>query len=327
MSRDSAPYVKGSDTSQAAAESIAPEASQLREFVFSHIERSRGGGMTCDEVEVEAAMSHQTTSARIRELAQKGRIIDSGRRRPTRSGRMAIVWIETPEPLPAVVVPIPEVTVEGQSLLFSTKVIDPTGEEGLAGLRRRCMDCRRCELSKSRNKIVFGEGNVNEPLICFVGEGPGGTEDDTGRPFVGPAGRFLDKVISAMKLKRADLYICNVVCCRPENNRRPEKKELDACFEYLVGQLRAVRPKTIVALGSTAVSAFFGGKQEITKVRGKWMEWEKIPLMPTFHPSYLLRSQSEPFFVDLKKAMWSDMQQVMHKLGNPAPNHSSSSTF
>ena len=303
-----APYVKGSDTSKAAASNIAEGAGQLREFIFSTISRSGAGGMTCDEVEVETEMKHQTASARIRELAQKNRIIDSKRRRPTRSGCMAVVWVETPPEVP----PDP---MQPQSVLFPQAVIDSVSTEGLNGLRRRCLECVKCDLALTRNKAVFGEGNADSPPICFVGEGPGGTEDDTGRPFVGPAGRFLDKVIAAMKYRREDVYICNAVNCRPPENRKPEKRELDACFEYLVGQLRAVRPKTIVALGGSAVAAFFGGKPEISKMRGKWLEWEGIPVMPTFHPSYLIRNQSSPDFVELKKLMWSDMQQVLHKLG------------
>ena len=310
--KNSAPFVRGSDTSEAAAASIDGE--HLREFVFSFIQKAGAGGMTCDEVEVAAQMSHQTTSARINELARRGFILDSTRRRPTRSSRMAIVWIPVPG---SATVP----GMQGQSALFGKAEIDPVGEEGLSGLRRRCLSCRKCDLSKTRNKAVFGEGNVNQPLVCFVGEAPGGTEDDTGRPFVGRAGQFLDRVIHAMKFKREEVYVCNAVACRPPGNRKPEKQELDACFEYLVGQLRAIRPRIIVALGGTAVSAFFGGKPEITKIRGKWMEWEGTPLMPTFHPSYLLRRSRDPAterpfpdFVDLKKAMWSDMQQVLQKV-------------
>ena len=585
MSKETVPYVVGSDTSEAAARSMVEDAGQLREFVFSNISKSRGAGMTCDEVEQETSMRHQTASARIRELAQKGRIVDSTRRRPTRSGRMAIVWIEAQDSTSTVVASTAG-GVEAASL-FPESVLDPRGEEGLAGLRRRCESCTKCVLSKSRNKVVFGEGNVNEPPICFVGEGPGGTEDDVGRPFVGPAGRFLDRIILAMKLKREQVYICNAVSCfvggtivdaasihrgyrrwyegplvhvvtgrhelsgtpnhpvltrrgwvalnelhegddlvsgvpvkdrvvarqpdidrapavfeelyeslassgvrqwaagrkvdfhgdgcrseveiirtqrelsferhaslldkklqlflelaadlsrfgeslgaglqtlryglqtsgpaaygvmgsggeltspfwsellmakahrfatrsyrdtlldksstksaladavlfgkgldtfagdvsfekivkvrrtdfsghvfnletgsgwytangiivsncRPPDNRKPEKQELDACFEYLVGQLRAVRPKIIVALGGSAVAAFFGGKPEISKLRGKWQEWEGIPVMPTYHPSYLKRNESSPEFIELKKQVWSDMQQVLHKLG------------
>jgi uracil-DNA glycosylase family 4 len=318
MGRKKPPFNKGSDTSEKAADSIASSASSLRDFVFGIIEASGAGGLTCDGVEVESHMSHQTTSARINELAKEGRIIDSGRQRPTRSGRLAVVWlagtVSTSETAPAT-----EGSVNG-SPLFPQAAIDPPGEDGLAGLRRRCLSCRKCGLSKTRNKVVFGEGNPNEPVICFIGEGPGGTEDDTGRPFVGPAGKFLDKIFKAMKISRDEVYICNAVNCRPPDNRKPEKQELDACFEYLVGQIRAVRPKTLVCLGGSAVSALLGGKQEITKIRGKWLEWEGIPLMPTFHPSYLLRSQSSPEFVDLKKQVWTDMKQVLHKIGRPVPD-------
>jgi uracil-DNA glycosylase family 4 len=336
MNKNTAPYVVGSDTSEAAARSILVDSGQLREFVFGYFERAGARGMTCDEIEVETQMKHQTVSPRMRELAQMGRIVDSGKRRPTRSSRLAAVWIVKdptsasdsallPNSIPsAVSTPVPTSSSADsvQSTLLSQTMMDPVGEEGLAGLRRRCLDCHRCDLSKTRNKVVFGEGNIHEPPVCFVGEAPGAVENDIGRPFVGKAGQFLDRVISAMKLKREEVYILNSVACRPPDNRSPAKKELDACFEYLVGQLRAVRPKTIVALGGTAVAAFFGGQAEITKLRGKWLEWEGIPLMPTFHPSFLLRKSFDrdtgrpsPDFVDLKKLMWSDMQQVLHKLG------------
>jgi len=308
---DRAPFVQGSDTSQAAAESIAADAGQLREYVFSLIFESQAGGKTCDEIEAISNMRHQTASARVRELALANRIIDSGRRRATRSGRLAIVWVHAED---STVKPEPttQVAVNG-SVLFT----DPVGEDGLGGLRRRCLSCNRCVLSKTRNKVVFGEGNANKPPICFVGEAPGGTEDDVGRPFVGAAGKFLDKIFLAMKITRDEVYVCNAVACRPPDNRPPTKQEMDSCHEYLVGQIRAVRPKILVALGGSAVAAFFGGKPEITKMRGKWLEWEGIPVMPTFHPSYLKRMERAggPLFVDAKKQVWSDMQQVLHKLG------------
>lgn len=203
--------------------------------------------------------------------------------------------------------------------LFSDKVIDPAGEEGLVALRKKALVCVKCDLSACRTNVVFGEGNANQPPICFVGEAPGGVEDQTARPFVGPAGQLLDKIITAIGLTRDEVYIANALNCRPPGNRIPEKQELKQCYEYLVGQVRAVRPKTIVALGATAVAAFLGGQAKITALRGKWLEWEGYPLMPTYHPSYILRSSNSPEFVDLKKQVWSDMLQVLRKLGRAPP--------
>jgi uracil-DNA glycosylase len=174
-------------------------------------------------------------------------------------------------------------------------------------------DCRRCRLNEGRNKIVFGDGNERAPLV-FVGEGPGADEDEQGIPFVGRAGQLLTQMIEGtakkegIPLQRADVYICNVVKCRPPGNRTPEGDEMEICGQFLYRQLSAIRPKAICALGGTAARAVTGHKEGVTKMRGKWFQWRDIPVMVTYHPSYLLR----PYNQDAKKEAWEDLKKVLH---------------
>ncbi|MDH4163510.1 MAG: uracil-DNA glycosylase [Nitrospirota bacterium] len=172
-------------------------------------------------------------------------------------------------------------------------------------------DCTRCKLSKGRSTIVFGEGNPKAEIL-FIGEGPGFEEDQQGRPFVGAAGQLLtDIIVKGMKLRREDVYICNIVKCRPPDNRNPEPDEVDACIGFVKQQIAAIKPRVIVTLGNVPTQNLLGTKQGITKVRGIWQEYDGIPVMPTFHPSYLLRSPGE------KKLAWEDIKMVMTKLGLP----------
>jgi DNA polymerase len=174
-------------------------------------------------------------------------------------------------------------------------------------------DCRRCRLSEGRNKIVFGVGNGQSPLV-FVGEGPGADEDEQGIPFVGRAGQLLTQMIEGtakkegIPLQRADIYICNVVKCRPPGNRTPEADEMETCGQFLYRQLSAIHPKAICALGGTAARAVTGHKEGVTKMRGRWFQWRDIPVMVTYHPSYLLR----PYNQDAKKEAWEDLKKVLH---------------
>jgi uracil-DNA glycosylase len=174
-------------------------------------------------------------------------------------------------------------------------------------------DCTRCRLSKERNKIVFGSGNPLAKLV-FVGEGPGADEDEQGLPFVGRAGQLLTQMIEGtaakegVPIKRPDVYICNVVKCRPPENRTPEPDEMEICGQFLFRQLSVIRPKAICALGSTAVKALLGGKDGVTKLRGKWLKWNDIPLIVTYHPSYLLR----PYNQNAKREAWEDLKKVLH---------------
>src|SRR5262249_35310775 len=154
----------------------------------------------------------------------------------------------------------------------------------------------------------------NKPDVAFLGEAPGATEDLQARPFIGPAGKMLDKMIAAMGYKREDVYLTNAVRCRPPENRTPEQSELDACGDYLLAEIRAVHPKTMILLGATAFKALVRGKKTLREVRGKWKEWQGIPVVATYHPSYLLRIQGSDEAKDIKKLAWGDLQLVLKQL-------------
>lgn len=176
--------------------------------------------------------------------------------------------------------------------------------------------CTRCKLHRGRNSLVFGVGNPAADLV-FVGEGPGEEEDRQGLPFVGPAGQLLTRMITAMGRDRdRDVYICNVVKCRPPNNRTPEPDEIDACMGFLVAQLAIMKPKVIVGLGGTACQTLLQTTTPISKLRGHWKTYRGIPFMPTFHPSYLLREERDPRKLRKHEA-WSDLKQVMARLNQP----------
>ena len=174
-------------------------------------------------------------------------------------------------------------------------------------------DCTRCGLHEGRSKIVFGSGNPNAKVV-FVGEGPGADEDAQGLPFVGRAGQLLTQMINntasreAIAIRREDVYICNVVKCRPPDNRTPEPDEMKTCGQFLERQLEAIRPKAICVLGGTAAKFLLSTKQGITRIRGTWHEWRGIPVMPTYHPSFLLR----PYAQDKKREAWQDLRAVLH---------------
>jgi uracil-DNA glycosylase len=174
-------------------------------------------------------------------------------------------------------------------------------------------DCKRCRLHEGRNRIVFGSGNEQARLV-FVGEGPGADEDEQGLPFVGRAGQLLTQMIEGtarkegIPLKREDVYICNVVKCRPPENRTPQPDEMEICGQFLFRQLEVIRPKAICALGSTAAKAILGTKEGVMRLRGRWLQWREIPVIVTFHPSYLLR----PYNQDAKKEAWDDLKKVLH---------------
>ncbi len=184
-----------------------------------------------------------------------------------------------------------------------------TNASSLAVVRDVLGDCKRCKLSRGRKNIVFGVGNENADLM-FVGEGPGAEEDRRGEPFVGKAGQLLTKIIEAgMGIKRDDVYIANIVKCRPPQNRDPEADEVEACEQFLAAQISVVKPKVIVALGRYASQTLLRDKTPITRMRGRWSEYRGIPVMPTYHPAYLLRNPAE------KRPVWEDVQEVMARLG------------
>jgi uracil-DNA glycosylase family 4 len=194
----------------------------------------------------------------------------------------------------------------------------PTGRT-LVELAQIVSGCTRCPLHATRKQTVFSRGNP-QASICFVGEAPGADEDEQGLPFVGRAGQLLDRMIAAMGLSpEKDVYVCNIIKCRPPGNRRPEPEETAACIPYLHEQLAFVRPKAIVAMGNTAVSALLDTKIGISKLRGQWKLYRGTTLvMPTYHPSYLLRPS--PQQQEAKRQAWEDLQAVMRELKLPLPS-------
>jgi len=195
--------------------------------------------------------------------------------------------------------------VNAPSLFEATERIEG---DTLERIREDLGECTRCRLSKQRNKIVFGAGNARAELV-FVGEGPGHDEDVQGLPFVGRAGKLLTQMIEAMGLTREQVYICNVVKCRPPENRKPEDDEVATCSPYLYRQLDVIAPKAIVCLGLTAAQALLKTKDPISRFRGQWLDYRNTKLLATYHPAYLLRNPAA------KSDVWKDLQKVMLHLG------------
>lgn len=187
----------------------------------------------------------------------------------------------------------------------------------LGQLREKIGDCRRCPLSEGRSNIVFGVGNPDADLV-FVGEAPGRDEDISGEPFVGKAGQLLTRIIAAMGLARDDVYICNVIKCRPPGNRDPLPSEIEMCEPFLKGQLDIIKPRIICALGSFASKTLLQSEVRISRLRGQLRDYDGIPLMPTYHPSFLLRNPNA------KREVWEDMQKVMELLDLPSSRHGNS---
>ena len=183
-------------------------------------------------------------------------------------------------------------------------------------LERLCKEignCTRCQLCKGRNHLVFGVGNPDADLM-FIGEGPGRDEDRQGIPFVGRAGQLLTRIINAMGYSRDEVYIANIVKCRPPNNRNPLPEEVATCMPFLIRQVEIIGPRAIVCLGTVAAQNLLGTDEKITRLRGHFTEWEGTPVMPTYHPAFLLRNP------DMKKPVWEDMKKVMKVLGKKAKN-------
>jgi DNA polymerase len=181
-------------------------------------------------------------------------------------------------------------------------------EDKLESLKSIVLECSKCKLAETRTKIVFGEGNPNAKLM-FVGEGPGYDEDIQGRPFVGKAGQLLTKMIEAMGLSRQEVYIANIVKCRPPGNRNPLKEEIFDCIGYLHRQIEIIEPEIIICLGSVAAHSLLNVETPISKLRGNFLDFKGIKVMPTFHPAYLLRNER------MKKPAWQDLQAVMKEMG------------
>jgi len=236
--------------------------------------------------------------------------------------------ISKPMPSPKISIAVPASTTKSAELSLASPgeaapesaPLDPKEKAAaFAALRERALDCVKCpHLASSRKNVVFGVGSIDTQLM-FVGEAPGADEDEQGEPFVGKAGQLLTKIIQATGLQRADVYIANILKCRPDTpgqsagNRKPTSGEMTTCIPYLHEQIDLIRPKVIVALGATAVEGLLGKTIGITKLRGGWKTYRGTPLMPTYHPAYLLRNQA----MSEKRKVWEDMLSVMEKLGMP----------
>lgn len=204
--------------------------------------------------------------------------------------------------------------------MYDAMGIDPASDT-LARIREDIGDCKRCRLCHERNNIVFGSGNPQARLV-FVGEGPGEDEDLSGLPFVGRAGQLLTRMIEGtaekegIPIQRKDVYICNVVKCRPPKNRKPENDEMEICGQFLYRQLAVIKPKAICVLGATAAQALLNTREKMGDLRGNWQTWRDIPVMVTYHPSFLLRAYSP----DAKRLAWEDLKKVLHFVYDDAAN-------
>jgi DNA polymerase len=232
---------------------------------------------------------------------------DAALPKTVRKPELSRAALSAPRPVPSPVAPKfdPLPVPSGPSLFEG---YDKIPGDTLLKIRSDLGECMRCKLHKTRNTIVFGDGNPNAELV-FVGEGPGHDEDMQGLPFVGRAGKLLTQMIEAMGLRRSDVYICNVVKCRPPENRAPEKDEVAECSPFLLRQIDAIAPKVIVCLGSTAAQTILETNRGISHFRGQWLEFRGRKLMATYHPAYLLRNPSA------KGEVWKDLQKVMAVLG------------
>jgi len=229
--------------------------------------------------------------------------------------------MQASQPTPFVAAtPAPVQPLVTQSVRRDTPVL--TGDarlQAIADLRARVMGCVKCaHLVSSRTNVVFGVGNISAELM-FVGEAPGADEDRQGEPFVGAAGQLLTKMIQAMGLTRDSVYIANILKCRPDTpgqaygNRKPTPEEMHTCISWLHEQIDIIRPKVLVGLGATAIEGLLGKTAGIMRLRGQWHTYRDIPLMPTYHPAFLLRNQA----VSEKRKVWEDLLQVMEKLNLP----------
>jgi len=190
-------------------------------------------------------------------------------------------------------------------------------QETLEQLLAEIGDCQLCKLSEGRTRLVFGVGSPRADLV-FVGEAPGRDEDVQGEPFVGKAGQMLTRIISGMGLERNDVYICNVIKCRPPENRDPRPEEIATCEPFLIKQLKIIKPRAICALGTFASQTLLNSEERISRLRGRFHDYYGIPIMPTYHPSYLLRNPHA------KRDVWEDIKMVMELLDLPLPGYDNS---
>lgn len=261
------------------------------------------------------------------------RELESGlQRKPTASAEALQRLIEAarqPRPRPAAYAPdaaasstfsVREEATPSPAIAGASPALIPTRPDWtLATLREAALTCTECaHLVRSRTQVVFGVGNPEAELM-FVGEAPGADEDAQGEPFVGKAGQLLTKIIETMGFRRGDVYIANVLKCRPDmpagesGNRKPKPEEMRTCFPWLEKQIELIQPKVLVALGATAIEGLLGETRPMNQLRGRWLEYRGLPVMPTYHPAYLLRNQS----LSEKRKVWEDMLLVLERLGAP----------
>ncbi len=277
---------------------------QLLDATIGHLQRLKEQGVRHLPVSPETVSGFASAPVRTAVVAKSSSMPENVA--PTaRSGPDRLP--EVPAPEKKVVVPAPAAP-------------DPEAKAAaMRDLRERALACVKCpHLASSRKSVVFGVGDINAPLM-FVGEAPGADEDVQGEPFVGAAGQLLTRIIQTMGLTRQTVYIGNILKCRPDTpgqssgNRKPTAEEMQTCIPYLHAQIDLIQPRALVALGATAVEGLLGKTEGITRLRGRWQTYRGIPLMPTFHPSYLLRNQA----LTEKRKVWEDMLAVMEKLGMP----------
>jgi DNA polymerase len=290
---------------------------ELLEATIRHLEQLKAGGVRFVRVSPAALTAlAEKPSTRFQQTAAKGAATEVESELSIAFGRRATMPIENQA---SIAVSKPSVQAAKNSGSLTTPLNPEAKAQAMAQLREKAMACVKCaHLVAARKNVVFGVGDINSPLM-FVGEAPGADEDVLGEPFVGRAGQLLTRIILAMGLSRETVYIANILKCRPDTpgqsagNRKPTPPEMETCIPYLQQQIDLIKPKVIVALGGTAVEGLLGKPVFITKARGQWQTYRDIPLMPTFHPSYLLRPENAL----QKRSVWEDMLQVMEKLSLP----------
>jgi DNA polymerase len=282
---------------------------QLLDATIQHLENLKSRDVR------HVAVSSETLRALVQPVT--GRDAPPGRLEKV-SSRKSDEPVARSHPQASVVGQTTLLALPGETVPSQSPPLDPQAKAAaFAALRERALVCVKCpHLASSRKNVVFGVGSIDAQLM-FVGEAPGADEDEQAEPFVGKAGQLLTKIIQATGLQRADVYIGNILKCRPDTpgqsagNRKPTSDEMATCIPYLHEQIDLIRPKVIVALGATAVEGLLGKTIGITKLRGTWKTYRGTPLMPTYHPAYLLRNQA----MSEKRKVWEDMLAVMEKLG------------
>lgn len=290
---------------------------QLLDAAIEHLEELRAGGARFVNVSPQALNG-------LRQSAVKG--APAKPVAPVWPGRAVVPQTPNPAPiastggaLPLGSEPVAPKSAPATPVIAAAGLSAAARAEAFAELRQRVLSCRKCaHLAAARKTVVFGVGDLNARLM-YVGEAPGADEDEQGEPFVGKAGQLLTRIIQTMGLSRGSVYIANILKCRPDTpgqaagNRKPTAEEMQTCIPYLHEQIDLIGPKVIVALGATAVEGLLGKTIGITRLRGQWRTYRGIPLMPTYHPAYLLRNQA----LSEKRRVWEDMLQVMERLELP----------